>query len=57
MVDHKLSDLSDWIEKYCLDADGNPIRLQRWQKALLYQMQIEADRKIAEKKAVNGRPR
>lgn len=57
MVDHKISDLSDWLEKYCLDADGNPIRLQPWQKALLHEMQDKADEKIAKKKAVNGRPR
>lgn len=51
MVD-KLMDLSDFIESYCTDIDGNPIRLQPWQKALLLELQKQADKKIA-----NGRPR
>lgn len=50
----KLMDLSVWIERYCLDADGVHIKLHPWQKALLLKMQESADKKIALRKARHG---
>lgn len=47
---YKMMDLAPWIEAYCLDAEGNPIKLLPWQKALLKKLQVEADEKIALRK-------
>lgn len=49
-VIYELMDLVPWIETYCLDKDGNRIKLLPWQKALLYKLQNEADKRIADER-------